>query len=304
MNVLARIGTVAVVAVASSSAAQEDAPRAPAAAAHPAASAPAGADERIEALLLRWEEQSRSTTSLTVKFRRTDNIKAFGEEPIVYEGQARLQSPDLVFIDFNRVEKDKKTPVFEERIVCDGKKVFQFTAATRQVSVWGLPQDQQHKALQEGPLPFLFNMSAAKAKERYDMRFKLERPATAQTPAGYVVEIYPKLPIDQEEYSKALIFLDKEKMQPLMLQLVSPNQKDTKTFDFRGRDYLINAAIPPSWFNGDKMTQDLLAAKPPWDLVDNTKAATPGARQPAASQGQVGQAPRPPGRSELTSPRR
>jgi TIGR03009 family protein len=259
--------------------------QAPAGAALSPGGDPAMLQAKLDQLLIRWEAQSKTTTSLSVKFKRTDLIKAFGRT-IVYEGQAKLQSPDLAYIDFYE-QVSGKPPVFRERIVCDGKKVYQFTGEVRQIAVFPLPEDRQNKALQEGPLPFLFNMSVERARQRYQMTLDEERPE------AYVIRVKPKLELDQEEYSQALILLDKEKFQPLALQLVAPNGKDRKTFDFRGRDYEVNARINPEYFDGQGMVAKLVKANPPWDLVENPNPTggnnRPGSAAPPA--GRVGAAP-------------
>ena len=222
------------------------------------------ARRKMEELLVRWEEQSKTVTSLVVQYTRTDFSKDFGATT-QFQGQARLKSPDFVYLDFNEVIDGKPTGVFSERIVCDGKNVYQFLGPPKQIFVYPQEKDAQIRSLNQGPLPFLFNMSVAKAKARYDMVLDEERKDY------YLIKIIPKLAIDREEYSQALVKLRKlpnGRFQPEAIRTWTPDGNDTKTFAF-GKDSLKeNAPIANSWYDGKTMMNELTALRNPKDEKD------------------------------------
>ena len=137
-------------------------------------------------LLDAWEARSQKVTSIDVGFERTDKLgKAWGD--VYYQGRAMLKSPDLACLEFRKykVDNDGK-PIYkldkngkplrpaepelevepDERIVCTGREVLQYKWDEKVIYVWPLEKEVRQKALQQGPLPFLFNMRAADAKQR------------------------------------------------------------------------------------------------------------------------------------------
>ncbi len=237
--------------------------------------------QKLEELLKRWEARSKVVESLDVKYTRYDNDPVFNVNK-KFEGRALLMRPDFVYLDFFEIVEGKPR-AFDERIVCDGKDVYQFRGSTKQIFIYPLPKDQQDKALNQGALPFLFDMSVKKAKERYQMYFKSEDDKS------YIIQIIPLLAIDREEYSQAMLQLSKDKLLPMALKLTSPNNKETKRFAFGPATRIgeVEPADPKKWFNGAGMTADL--AKSGWKVVRNPQSAdtaiTPG---PGVSASQAG----------------
>lgn len=237
-----------------------DAPPAPAA----AEGAPAQPDparvERMETLLARWEQVCAQNETLYSRFTRTDRSPAW-PEPKVFEGQALLRKPNLACLDFQEVVADKPKPIFNQRIVCSGSRVYQFLGPTKQVFVYLLAEDERRRSLDEGPLPFLFNMRVDRAKERYTWDLLEERAATEKKPATYIIRIVPRQAIDREEFSMALVMLNKQTFLPEALQLYAPNGKDTKTFVFKNveRNGTQNPASNENNFDGERMTEKFRA---------------------------------------------
>ena len=227
------------------------------------------AQRKMDDLLGEWEIKSKKVKSLGVKYTRTDLSQLFGSKTI-FVGEAKLQSPSSVYLDFYEVVDGKKKGAFSERIVCDGKNVYQFLGPTKQVFVFPMDKDPEVKALNQGPLPFLFDMSVKKAKERYIMTLE-EDSADA-----FIVKIIPKLQIDREEYSQALVKIDKKRFLPVAIRLWDPAGKDTKTFSFTQDDLQANVDISPKWFDGPMMVSALPRTKTakdpnPWTVVVNPK---------------------------------
>jgi TIGR03009 family protein len=217
---------------------------------------PTTPEPRMLELLQAWEGVSKSHETLYAQFTRTDRSPAL-VEPKVYEGQALLRKPNLACLDFQEVLKDRPKPAFSQRIVCTGAKVYQFLGPTKQVFVYPLAEDERRRAIEEGPLPFIFNMRVERALQRYTWRLLEERPAQGSKPATFIIEIIPLEDIDREEFSKALIMLNQQSFLPEALQLFHPNGKDTKTFVFKKveRNGDGNPAGNLSNYDGDKMAE-------------------------------------------------
>ena len=58
-----------------------------------------------------------------------------------------------------------------ETIVCGQNDVWQYLYEGKQIFIFPLAKGERQRALDEGPLPFLFNMKAKEAEERYEMSF-------------------------------------------------------------------------------------------------------------------------------------
>ena len=232
------------------------------------AAQPAPDPAKMDELLRRWEAQSRTTTSLNARFERTDH-SAVWQTNTRYSGQALLQSPNLACLNFEKVVEKGAKPDFHERIICDGSKVFQIVNESKQVFVYPLGEDERQKALEEGPLPFLFNMRAADAKRRYVMALVAED----EKADAYIIEIRPRQEIDREAFGRAIIQLNRRTFLPDKLWLLDPkNAKDYKLFKFTNIER--NAKIKPDTFDGETLARRLVATKdakgkPVWDRVDN-----------------------------------
>ena len=231
---------------------------APASAAKPKAAAkpePKWNDANMKQLLQEWEKKSSLLKTLDVAIKRRDKSAAWGNEE--YEGRAILKSPDLAWLDFQKVEIDEKTKekklTPEQRIICTGTEVWQYKSDTKQIFVFPLEKEDQKRALEEGPLPFLFNMKAAEAQARYWMAL------TNETKEYYVVTVVPRLKIDQEAFSKAYLKLNKEYF-PERIVLVSPDGKSTKDFT------LTDVKRNQSWKGMDDNFKGVPLGKP-WTVV-------------------------------------
>ena len=104
----------------------------------------------------------------------------WGDE-IHYEGRAIFKNPQLAYLDFKKIKtarnaagklvpvpiprtprNDSTTP--EETIICGENEVWQYSYPVKQIFVYPLAKEQRQRALDEGPLPFLFNMKAEQGR--------------------------------------------------------------------------------------------------------------------------------------------
>ena len=238
--------------------------RNPRAAARAAQPAPAADPARIDELLRVWAAQSAKLETLEVSIYRIDKDLAWGdEEQEHYLGHAAFQAPHFAFLDYRKVKlqfkpdpKDKKKKVAVavknkagvidappyETIVCSGTEIWHYRYATRQIIVYTLDEETRKRALEEGPLPFLFNMNAADAKRRYDMAIHSEDEKR------YVVKLLPLLPDDKEIFSVIWLSLDKKWFLPTRIVLLSPDRKTQQ--DFVLSDFKANKPVESRYFKG------------------------------------------------------
>jgi len=259
---------------------------APKSAAPKAAAAPFDPDgTKMQMLLIKWAKQSTQLRSLDVNIRRIDQSKKWGNEQ--YVGRALFQSPNLAWLDFKKVvTKDgKQEYVPHERIVCTGKEVWQYRSDTQQVYIHELDVQQRQRALQEGPLPFLFNFEAEAARKRYQLKLN------GEDENSYTVIVVPLLDIDKESFRSAYIELDKTMLLPRTIVLLDPEGKSQKHFTMS--DIKPNHPVAAANFKGVK-------PGPPWKVMyTNEEGGTPKA---GAAPARTGAAPRqlPAGRAAAT----
>ncbi len=249
----------------------------------------------MDLLLLKWEQQSSGLKTLDATLLRIDDAPAWGDREY-YEGRALFKSPNLAFIDFSKIKlDDKKKPMRDprnpkrwlsaayERIICTGNEVWQYTADTQQIFIFPLGQDEQKKAIEEGPLPFLFNMRAEDARKRYQMTL------ITKDDKSYGVKIKPRLKEDKESFSVAFVSLRAADLLPQRILMISPDGKSSK--DFRMQAMSPNKPVNDKNFEGKPLG-------PPWKVVRNPggeqrpRAAVSRPRREAAAEPAAG-GPRP-----------
>jgi TIGR03009 family protein len=214
-------------------------------------------------LLQQWEKQSARLKSLDVMILRTDETPDWGDMEF-YEGRALFKAPNLAFIDFNKIKQDaKKKPIWDpakkkwvstpyERIVCTGTEVWQYRSDVQQIFIFPLEKNEQEKAIEEGPLPFLFNMRADDAKKRYQMTL------ISKDEKSYGVSIKPKLEVDKESFRQAFVKLDKVYLLPIRIVMISPDGKSKK--DFQLGPMSPNKVVNDKNFEGKPLG-------PPWKVI-------------------------------------
>ena len=260
----------------------------------------------MDDLLRQWEGQSAKLETLEVDIYRTDKDTAWGDETH-FAGHAAFKSPDLAYVDYRKVKlqavtdpnvkgktsfvPQKKNGQLDaipfETILCTGAEVWHYRYDTKQVFIWSLDRDARKKALDEGPLPFLFRMRAGDAKQRYEMVLR------AQNAKSSLVMILPKMKEDREVFRTAWVTLDRAFLLPTRIVLISPDQ--TKQQDFVLSNIRANKPVKDQYFVGVKPGK-------PWKIEINpgAKEAGPaipkrqrragdsqGAQRPAAAGGAV-----------------
>jgi len=237
--------------------------------------------KRMEKLLNLWAQQSGRLKTLDVRIKQTvQTSEAWGGQPQQFDGRAIFKSPNLAWIDFQQVvvdENKKKKLVPNERIICTGKEVWHYLSKTQQIHIYPLGKQQRERALQEGPLPFLFNFKAEEAKQRYRMTLLKEDDKC------YVIGILPNEQIDKESFSKAFIRLDSQYLLPTQV-LLYPVDEKSGLKNFVLSDIKPNVAVMEENFRGQRLGK-------PWTIHINEESSSAG---PAAAQNTRRAAPRQP----------
>jgi TIGR03009 family protein len=232
---------------------------------------------RLARLLKLWEQESGQLKTLDVTIERTDKNPAWGADE-KYVGRALLMSPNHAWLDFNKIvlDKDDKPllnkdgrPVTQpyERIICTGDEVWQYRSDTKQIFIYPLEKQPQKRALEEGPLPFLFNFRESEARQRYEMAL-MSKPEEEKD--HYWIGIKPRLVMDKEAFSFAYVKLDKALLLPVRLYLVSPDGKSAKNFDLE--KVKPNVRVMTDNFKGGTIKD--------WKVIDNREGNGQAKAQP------------------------
>ena len=216
---------------------------------------------KMKWLLGKWAEQSAKLKTLDVHIERIDKDPKWKDE-VHFEGRAVFKNPNLAYLDFKEVKLTRRRQGAtgpgdqsperqtghhahrDDRLRPDrGLAVpLQGPADLR------LPAGQGRTAagVDEGPLPFLFNMKAKEAEARYQMLFMGEDQKT------YAVKIYPRLQEDKESFKAAFLYLDKEYLLPKRIALITPDGRSIRDFslhDIKANkpvdDIIFKGGIPP-----------------------------------------------------------
>jgi len=185
----------------------------------------------LDQFLTAWETQSKGTKRLEAKFRRWhfDLLAApAGVHSTWAEGVIKYGAPDkgLFRVDqlkfFDGIVEGKPTYTssedqFGEHWVCNGEELLEFDHSQKVCKIQQLPPDLRGKDIFESPLPFVFNLNAAKIKNRYWIR-QIE----AQ-PGIMVIEAYPKFQNDRAQYKFVRVVIDGKTFLPQALILYGPN---------------------------------------------------------------------------------
>jgi TIGR03009 family protein len=243
---------------------------------------PALDSKKMEWLLTAWEGQSKKLRALDVKIDRIDKTPAPWQEENLYEGRAVLKSPQLAYLEFKKVHIDPKTQkrvaTPHEVIIMNETDVWQYLFEDRKIFIYPLNKEERQRALEEGPLPFLFNMKAGEAKHRYEMALQ------AENEKYYFVVIHPKLQEDRESFVTAWVWLDRQFLLPLRIVQFLPDNKSTR--DFRLSNIKANPKVGDEWFRGGVPANKSGDPKRAWKVLRNPDAQGRGGENSVAPRRQ------------------
>jgi len=258
------------------------------------ASAPASAeadDPKLDQILRRWEEVSSQTETIIAEFDQIDELVTLDRKH-QSKGTAFLKRPDRVVLQINVENPETGDFEFDRRIMSTGGEIIEFDKRREQVTVYPLPEDDRQRAMEEGPLPFLFRMNARAFKQRYLAKLLEE------TEAYYRIAIIPRHEIDREAFDAAVIYLDRQTLQPKEIHTRSPNGKDMQHYYIRGFWRNPPQGIDDQAFTWSREKERQLEQRG-WRVVHSPGPAGPSdERQPAPNRpAPTGRAGEPIGRS-------
>ncbi len=208
----------------------------------PAAAAPAS-DPRLDALLRNWEISSAKIKSLDGKHIRSRSNSVFATDARA-AGVFYFEAPDKGRIDLKGTppkegavspKKTKEGEAYsltadrDEKWICDGKQVLMIDELQKQYEAIPLPEDMQGANIIESPLPFLFGMKAAVAKQRFQMEL-IQYDAEKHFARITAIPLQAK---DAQNFIRAEIVLDTQKYLPMFVSLVDPAGTITTQYIFQ-----------------------------------------------------------------------
>jgi TIGR03009 family protein len=223
-------------------------------------------EREVDGLLDRWQQWNAGVRTFDCQFKRWIYDSVFGpadKAKYVDLGAIRYDAPDHALFRVDKTEKDGKVVPIEdargERWIYDGKSIFEFSAAKKQLIEHKLPNELQGMRLVDGPLafapvpfavrwrttsrfpwigfdvspvsqPFPFGAKVEQLKQQYYIR--------VITPPDQQEQIWLEaFPRDRQAASFCrnvqLIFHAKD-MSPFALRIVQPNGKDYTVYQFYG----------------------------------------------------------------------
>ncbi|HZT80579.1 MAG TPA: hypothetical protein VFA26_10165 [Gemmataceae bacterium] len=187
---------------------------APAQQAAPPAAPPATS---LDTHLKNWEREMKNLNSLVLgdekaPLTRTEKNKTF-QYVDTFVGQARFLKPGYAILEMRK--KDK--PEVFEKFVCTGDFLYQYAPAQKQIRAHALPKPQPGQPGGDNFLSLLFDVKAADALKRFDLKLEKEDPYYV-----YVI-IQPKNPQDKADFQKARVVLHKGTYLPRQLWFEQPN---------------------------------------------------------------------------------
>ena len=260
-----RLLLVLLVLVAGPLAAQEARP--PATGGNPALGRPAFVplsaehQQYLDKVLEVWERRSNDITVYRCEFQRWEFDSVFGpaDEAKRYStGMIKYASPDKGLFQVQKVltyqapmhagGKPRYVELegdYREHWVCDGQSVYEFDAQRKLVVQQILPAHMQGKAIDQGPLPFMFRANADDIRRRYWVH--AITPEKVQEKEIWL-EAYPRTVEDAGNFLKVHIVMDRQRVLPKGLVIFDRNYRPGKNtsrtvFKFNDREVNFNTSL-------------------------------------------------------------
>jgi TIGR03009 family protein len=217
------------------------------------------AHNRLDALLLQWQQRMGDVQVLEAQCIRTTFDKTF-QSTDVYEGVAKYKRPNLAMLELHK----KGRPETFEKYLCSGTALYEYVPAQKVIRVHELPAPKPGQVADDNFLSFLFGMKAEEARRRYELKLVKEDQ-------WYVyVEILPRFPADKVDFHKAQLVLLNNSFLPRRLWFEQPTGNEI-TWDIPKVETGSGARVAPADFAlptpppGWRMEQDRAAVPPRGD---------------------------------------
>ncbi|MEM9826621.1 MAG: TIGR03009 domain-containing protein [Planctomycetota bacterium] len=192
------------------------------------------AEAEMERVLITWQDQSRRTKYLTLGFTKWNYDLSGSPDAQIpatkSSGVLKYAAPDkglyevteklfyAGFDDKNQPQYQPKENELGEKWVSTGQTVVAYDQTAKKCTIFPLAKHLQGQGIINSPLPFVFNLNAADARQRYWMR--LINPPREDL---VMIEAWPKTQKDRAEYKMVQIALTKETFLPAGLIVYHPN---------------------------------------------------------------------------------
>ena len=249
----------------------------------------------LEAILQRWEQQSSRIQKLSGEhsrfiYRKMDGTELRGRGSFAFaapdKGMLEIKPSEVPPGTTNPQRVDMNGEPLEvrgdpgERWVCDGEQILQFELSVqeKQYSRIEIPPSMRGENIIQGPLPFLFGVSAGELKRRYRMTIGSLNKWSPQNPTGTVhVVAYPLRKVDSQSWQKADVLLDGRTFLPTAIRMMDGHDKmaDETTYKFDVASMKVNAIRFP--WKSDPFRPNLKG----WKMIENHVADPERLRQMA-----------------------
>lgn len=210
-------------------------------------------EAQVDQALAQWERRNQQIKTFDSQFKRWsyDVVFADPQKPLqpkfVEIGTLKYAAPDKGLFRLDKEERDgKELPIDNARAehwVCDGRSVYEYNPAKKQVIEHKLPPELRGKAIANSPLPFLFGAEAKNLKQRYFIRLVTPQDVQGQT----WFEAYPRFQGDAANFHRAIFIITTQGMLPYALRIEQPNGKNHMVYQF------FDVTVNDKWrmFQGD-----------------------------------------------------
>ncbi len=208
-------------------------------------------DPRLDQILVQWEMNGLQTQKLQGKHQRFVYDFTFNVEKRAF-GEFYYESPDKGRVDLQPMavpEAQKVNPKGPRNVsftvtpadsgeswICDGEQVTAIDLSRKEFHRIVIPLEARGQNIVDGPLPFLFNVSARKLKERY--RLKLHDDAAQgglHNPEKGIIHLlaYPLWQQDAASWERAEVLLNATTFFPFAVKLIHPGANTETVYTFQ-----------------------------------------------------------------------
>ena len=258
------------------------------------------AQAQLQEVLQNWENQSKGTKTLELKFLRfhyDGQMAPSGVPATKAEGEIKYAAPDrgLIRVDqlvfFNgMVQNNPSFKAFPNRFgehwVCNGKQLIEFDRTQKECKIEDLPPDMQGKNIINSPLPFVFNLDATQLQQRYWVQ-----QTQSPSPDVVLLEVWPKTANDRSQYKMVQVALEAKTYLPRALVMYAPNfdPKTAAVWDHYEFQNVKRNSIAGQFAN--KFLKNFIPQAPPkdWQIIQGTAFAAGSASTPTAQQARASQ---------------
>jgi TIGR03009 family protein len=227
--------------------------QAPPGQAQPPAQQPTADQQKLDAYLLRWEQEMTKVQTLGAELHRTEKDPAFNSTRKYFGFAQYMKSgsgPGALNMAMLQMSEEGKKD-FSEKYVCTGTYLYNWHVPTKEVRIFELPKPQPGQVGNDSFLHFLFGMRAADAKARYNLKF------VGEDDRYIYIEVLPRQQQDVRDFKAARIVLYKENFLPRQLWFQQPDGTEVEwdvpkvqagvNVDRRLFDAPDAKSLPPGW---------------------------------------------------------